>query len=87
MSRCLVEEFVCTWGKLLCTFDKKHGAATVPYPIAVDVYCDAGIIVARAKSKSGLYKYEENFVLEKATPTKSEKKRLQLSNGWQKNLC
>ena len=42
-------------GKLLCTFDKKHGAATVPYPIAVDVYCDAGIIVARAKSKSGLY--------------------------------
>lgn len=60
-------------GKLLCTFDKKHGAATVPYPIAVDVYCDAGIIVARAKSKSGLYKYEENFVLEKAIPTKSEK--------------
>ena len=60
-------------GKLLCTFDKKHGAATVPYPVAVDVYCDAGMIVARAKSKSGLYKYEENFVLEKATPTKSEK--------------
>lgn len=60
-------------GKLLCIFDKKHGAATVPYPIAVDVYCDAGIIVARAKSKSGLYKYEEDFVLEKATPTKSEK--------------
>lgn len=60
-------------GKLLCTFDKKHGAATVPYPIAVDVYCDAGIIVARAKSKSGLYKYEKDFVLEKATPTKSEK--------------
>ena len=60
-------------GKLLCTFDKKHGAATVPYPIAVDVYCDAGIIVARAKSKSGLYKYEEDFVLEKATPTKLEK--------------
>lgn len=60
-------------GKLLCTFDKKHGAATVPYPIAVDVYCDAGIIVARAKSKSGLYKYEEDFVLEKAMPTKSEK--------------
>lgn len=60
-------------GKLLCTFDKKHGAATVPYPIAADVYCDAGIIVARAKSKSGLYKYEEDFVLEKATPTKSEK--------------
>lgn len=60
-------------GKLLCTFDKKHGAATVPYPIAVDVYCDAGMIVARAKSKSGLYKYEEDFVLEKATPTKAEK--------------
>lgn len=60
-------------GKLLCTFDKKHGAATVPYPIAVDVYCDVGIMVARAKSKSGLYKYEENFVLEKAIPTKSEK--------------
>lgn len=60
-------------GKLLCTFDKKHGAAKVPYPIAVDVYCDAGIIVARAKSKSGLYKYVEDFVLEAAIPTKSEK--------------
>lgn len=60
-------------GKLLSTFDKKHGAAKVPYPIAVDVYCDTGIIVGRAKSKSGLYKYEEEFVLESATPTKSEK--------------
>lgn len=60
-------------GKLLCTFDKKHGAATVPYPIAVDVYCDKGIMVARAKSKSGLYKYQEDFLLEQATATKSEK--------------
>ena len=60
-------------GKLLCTFDKKHGAATVPYPIAVDVYCDKGIIVSRAKSKSGLYKYVDEFVLEQAIPTKSEK--------------
>ena len=24
-------------GKLLCTFDKKHGSATVPYPIAVEL--------------------------------------------------
>lgn len=60
-------------GRLLCTFDKKHGAATVPYPIAVDVYCDIGIIVSRAKSKSGLYKYTDEFVLEQAIPTKSEK--------------
>lgn len=60
-------------GKLLCAYDKKSGSATVPYPIAVDVYCDMGIIVARAKSKSGLYKYEEEFILERATPTKSEK--------------
>lgn len=60
-------------GRLLCTFDKKHGVATVPYPIAVDVYCDKGIIVSRAKSKSGLYKYVDEFVLEQAIPTKSEK--------------
>lgn len=60
-------------GRLLCTFDKKHGAATVPYPIAVDVYCNKGIIVSRAKSKSGLYKYVDEFVLEQAIPTKSEK--------------
>ena len=60
-------------GRLLCTFDKKHGAATVPYPSAVDVYCDMGIIVSRAKSKSGLYKYVDEFVLEQAIPTKSEK--------------
>ena len=60
-------------GKLLCTFDKTHGAATVPYPIAVDVYCDKGVIVARAKSKAGLYKYQEEFLLERAIATKSEK--------------
>lgn len=60
-------------GKLLCTFDKTHGAATVPYPIAVDVYCDKGVIVARAKSKAGLYKYQEEFLLEQAIATKSEK--------------
>mgnify|MGYP000062567902 CR=1 FL=1 len=60
-------------GKLLCTFDKKHGSATVPYPILVDVYCNMGIIVSRSKSKSGLYKYAENFVLEAAISTKSEK--------------
>lgn len=60
-------------GKLLCTFDKKHGSATVPYPIAVDVYSDKGLIVSRAKSKSGLYKYSDNFVLEAAVSTKSEK--------------
>lgn len=60
-------------GRLLCTFDKKHGPATVPYPIAADIYCDMGIIVSRSKSKSGLFKYAENFVLEAATSTKSEK--------------
>lgn len=60
-------------GKLLCTFDVRHGGAKVPYPIAVDIYCDAGIIVARAKSKAGLYKYEEEFVPESAISTNSEK--------------
>lgn len=60
-------------GRLLCTFDKTHGSAIVPYPIVVDIYCDKGIIAARAKSKSNLYKYEENFILERAIPTKSEK--------------
>ena len=60
-------------GKLLCTFDKKHGPATVPYPLAVDIYCDKGIITACAKSKAGLYKYQEDFELEQAIATKSEK--------------
>lgn len=60
-------------GKLLCAFDKKHGSETIPYPIIVDVYSDKGIIVGRSKSKSGLYKYENEFVLESATTTKSEK--------------
>lgn len=60
-------------GKLLCTFDKKHGSATTPYPIFIEIYLDQGIIVSRAKSKSGLYKYMGDFVLEAAIATKAEK--------------
>ena len=65
-------------GRLLCTFDKKHGAATVPYPIAVDVYCDKGIIVSRAKSKSGLYKYVDEFVFRYNTRNNTENQRFNL---------
>lgn len=44
-------------GKLLCTFDKNTRIATTsPYPIFVEIYVDQGIIVTRAKSKSGLFK-------------------------------
>ena len=60
-------------GKLLCSYDKKHGASVIPYPICVELYLDSDLIVARAKSKSGLYKYMENFELEKAYATKAEK--------------
>ncbi len=60
-------------GKLLSTFDKKKGSAQTPYPIFVELFLDKSLIVARAKSKSGLYKYMEDFVLEAATPTSSEK--------------
>lgn len=61
------------FGKLLCVFDKKKGSSTVPYPIFVEVFLDKKLIVARAKSKSGMYKYMENFVLEAATSTTAEK--------------
>ena len=60
-------------GKILCTYDKKSGAGKSAYPIFVEVYVDKGIIVARAKSKSSIYKYMEDFVLEAATTTTAEK--------------
>lgn len=60
-------------GKLLCTFDKKKGSATTPYPIFVEIFIDKGLIVARAKSKAGMYKYMDSFVLEAATSTTAEK--------------
>lgn len=60
-------------GKLLSTFDKNKGSAQTPYPIFVELFLDKSLIVARAKSKSGLYKYMEDFVLEAATPTSAEK--------------
>lgn len=60
-------------GKLLCTFDKKKGSATTMYPIFVEIFIDKGLIVARAKSKSGMYKYMDSFVLEAATSTTAEK--------------
>lgn len=60
-------------GKLLCTYDKKSGAGKGSYPIFVEVFVDKGIIVARSKSKSGIYKYMDEFVLEEATTTTVEK--------------
>ena len=60
-------------GKLLCTFDKKKGSAVTMYPIFVEIFIDQGLIVARAKSKTGLYKYMDSFVLEAATSTTAEK--------------
>lgn len=61
------------FGKLLCTYDRDRGSAIIPYPVFVELFLDKGIIVARAKSKSGLYKYMTSFVLEAAVPTKAEK--------------
>lgn len=60
-------------GKILCTYDKKSGAGKGAYPIFVEVYVNKGIIVARSKSKSGIYKYVEDFVLETAHTTTAEK--------------
>lgn len=61
------------FGKLLCTYDRDRGSAIIPYPVFVELFLDKGIIVARAKSKSGLYKHMTSFVLEAAVPTKAEK--------------
>ena len=61
------------FGKLLCTYDKDKGSAVIPYPIFVEMFLDKELIVARAKSKSGLYKYMNSFVVDAATPTKAEK--------------
>lgn len=60
-------------GKLISGFDKKNGAATTAYPILIDIYVDSGFITARGKSKSGMYNYMEEFVLETATTTTAEK--------------
>lgn len=60
-------------GKLLCTFDKNKGSATSPYPIFVEIFVDKRLIVARAKSKSGMYQYMDPFVLDAATSTTAEK--------------
>lgn len=60
-------------GKLLCTYDKDKGSAIIPYPVFVEIFLDKELIVARAKSKSGLYKYMESFIVEAAEATKAEK--------------
>lgn len=61
-------------GKLLCTFDKKsHTSSTIPYPIFVEVYIDKALIVTRAKSKSALFEYMKDFLLETADTTTVEK--------------
>lgn len=61
-------------GKLISTFDKrKKRDAITPYPIFVEIFVDKGLIVARSKSKSGMYKYMNPFSLEAATSTTAEK--------------
>ena len=61
-------------GKLLCSFDKRtHKSSTIPYPILVEVYIDKGLIVSRAKSKSGIFKYMDGFLLETADTTTVDK--------------
>lgn len=61
-------------GKLLCSFDKRtHTSSTIPYPIFVEVYIDKGLIVTRAKSKSGIFKYMDGFLLETADTTTVDK--------------
>lgn len=60
-------------GKLICIYDKKTGSASVPYPIFVEIFLDKRLIVARAKSKAGMYKYMDNFVLDAAISTTAEK--------------
>lgn len=73
-------------GKLLCTFDKKsHTSSTILYPIFVEVYIDKALIVTRAKSKSGLFKYMKDFLLETADTTTVEKQieeSVKMVCGW-----
>lgn len=60
-------------GKLICIYDRKTGSSSVPYPIFVELFLDKKLIVARAKSKSGMYNYMDEFVLDAATSTTAEK--------------
>lgn len=63
-------------GKLIDIYDKKSGAQSCPYPIFVDIYVDKGIILGRAKPKSGMYKYMKDFLLDAAYTTNAEKEIL-----------
>ena len=73
-------------GKLLCTFDKKsHTSSTILYPIFAEVYIDKALIATRAKSKSGLFKYMKDFLLETADTTTVEKQieeSVKMVCGW-----
>ena len=60
-------------GKILSTYDKQLGPGKCLYPICVEVYVDKEIIVARSKSKTGIYTFMEDFILEDASTTTAEK--------------
>lgn len=63
------------FGKLLFTkTGNKDIGRAVQYPIFVDIYIDLGLVVARAKSKKGMYEYkDENFNFDTANSTTVEK--------------
>lgn len=60
-------------GKLISTYDKDKGSSCIPYPIFMQIFVDKGLIVVRAKSKSGMYKFMEHFQLESADTTSVDK--------------
>ncbi len=61
-------------GKLISHYDKyKSTSSNVPYPVFVEIYSDKMIVVARAKSKSNMYSYMDNFNIDKANSTTAEK--------------
>ena len=68
-------------GKLVCCFDKKNlRSSAIQYPIFVEIYVDTGLIIARAKPKSGMFKYTNAFDLESAESTTTEKQIEQAVN-------
>ena len=60
-------------GKLLSVVNDKEKVSAIQYPIFIELYTDSRMIVARAKSKANLFKYQKDFVADAAESTRVDK--------------
>lgn len=67
--------------KKMITYDKNTNfSQVIDYPVIAEYYVDSNWLLVKAKPKSNLYEYMENFTIDKGASTNSEKQIMEIEN-------